>query len=89
MSSARLEYLAKLALLAALYYLTGKFGNSIAIPPGYATVIWPPSGLALGALLAHGRRMSVGVFLGSLLYIVTYILVDVAYTLVDPRVRLS
>jgi len=63
----RLEYLAKLALLAAIYYLTGKFGQSIAIPPGYATVIWPPSGIALGALLAHGRRMAPGVFIGSLL----------------------
>ena len=29
------------------------------------------------------------VFLGSLLYIVTYVLIDVAYTWVDPRVRLA
>jgi len=29
------------------------------------------------------------VFLGSLLYIVSYILIDVAYTWVDPRVRLA
>ncbi len=29
------------------------------------------------------------VFLGSLLYIATYILIDIAYTWVDPRVRLS
>jgi peptide/nickel transport system permease protein len=29
------------------------------------------------------------VFLGSLLYIVSYILIDVAYTWADPRVRLS
>jgi PAS domain S-box-containing protein len=63
----RLEYPAKLALLAAVYYLTAKFGQSIAIPPGYATMIWPPSGIALGALLAHGRRLAPGVFLGSLL----------------------
>jgi len=67
MRGGRLEYLAKIALLAAVYYLTGKFGNSIAIPPGFATVIWPPSGIALGALLAHGRRLAPGVFLGSLL----------------------
>jgi PAS domain S-box-containing protein len=65
--SARLEYLAKIALLALAYYLTGKFGNSIAVPPGYATVIWPPSGIALGALLAFGRRLTPGVFVGSLL----------------------
>lgn len=65
--TARLEYLAGLGFLAAAYYLTGKFGNSIAIPPGYATLVWPPSGIALGALLAFGRRMTPGVFLGSLL----------------------
>lgn len=29
------------------------------------------------------------VFLGSLLYIATYILIDIAYTFVDPRVRLG
>ena len=29
------------------------------------------------------------VFVGSLLYIATYILIDIAYTLVDPRVRLA
>jgi peptide/nickel transport system permease protein len=29
------------------------------------------------------------VFVGSLLYILSYILIDLAYTWVDPRVRLS
>ena len=29
------------------------------------------------------------VFIGSLLYIVTYVLIDIAYTWVDPRVRLN
>jgi peptide/nickel transport system permease protein len=29
------------------------------------------------------------VFLGSLLYIATYIVIDIAYTWADPRVRLS
>ena len=29
------------------------------------------------------------VFVGSLLYIATYVLIDVAYTWVDPRVRLE
>jgi peptide/nickel transport system permease protein len=29
------------------------------------------------------------VFVGSLLYIATYVLIDIAYTWVDPRVRLS
>ena len=29
------------------------------------------------------------VFVGSLLYIASYILIDIAYTWVDPRVRLA
>jgi peptide/nickel transport system permease protein len=29
------------------------------------------------------------VFLGSLLYIATYVLIDITYTWVDPRVRLA
>jgi peptide/nickel transport system permease protein len=29
------------------------------------------------------------VFLGSLLYIASYVLIDLAYTWADPRVRLS
>jgi peptide/nickel transport system permease protein len=29
------------------------------------------------------------VFLGSLLYIATYIVIDLAYTWADPRVRLA
>ncbi len=49
--------LAKVALLAALYFLTGKLGPSLALPPGYATIIWPPSGLVLGFLLMHGRQL--------------------------------
>ena len=50
-----------------LYFLAGKLGLSLAVPPGYATVIWPPSGIALGMLLAHGRGLAPGVFLGSFL----------------------
>ncbi len=59
--------LAKTALLAALYLLAGKLGLTLAVPPGYATVIWPPSGLVLGMLLLHGRGLWPGVFIGSLL----------------------
>ena len=59
--------LGKVALLAALYILTGKLGLLLAVPPGYATIIWPASGIALGMLLVHGWRLWPGVLLGSLL----------------------
>lgn len=57
----------KLLGLAALYMVTGKLGLLLSVPPGFATVIWPPSGLALGICLVHGRRLWPGIWLGSFL----------------------
>lgn len=58
-------------LLAMLYYLTGRLGLFLALPPGYATFIWPASGIALGMLVMHGRILWPGVFLGSFILNVT------------------
>ena len=49
------------------YYVGGKAGLLLAIPPGYATAVWPPSGLALVAALIYGYRVWPGVLLGSML----------------------
>ena len=37
----------------------------MAIPPGYATAVWPASGIALAALLLGGSRLWPGVWAGS------------------------
>ena len=66
-ASTMLPALKKMAILAALYIVTGKLGLLLALPPGYATIIWPPSGIALGALIVHGWRLWPGVLLGSFL----------------------
>lgn len=55
----------KIIAVAILYYLTGQLGLLLAVPPGYATVIWPASGIALGALLAFGGALWPGIFIGS------------------------
>ncbi len=52
-------------LLAAAYGGTGWLGLSWAIETGYATAIWPPSGIALAAILLFGNRVWPGIFLGS------------------------
>lgn len=57
----------KILILAILYIATGYVGLSLAIPPGYATMLWPPSGIALGMLLVYGAGIWPGVFLGSFL----------------------
>jgi PAS domain S-box-containing protein len=61
------NYFARLAILTLLYVLTGKLGLLLALPPGYATIIWPPSGIALGMLIVGGARLWPGVLAGSLL----------------------
>ncbi|MDP3341031.1 PAS domain S-box protein [Frigidibacter sp.] len=60
-------WLAGTVLLALAYALGGLSGTALAVPPGYATIIWPASGIALAALLLGGRRLWPGVFLGSFL----------------------
>lgn len=53
--------------IALAYLLTGRFGLLLAIPPGYSTLIWPPSGIALASVLIYGYRVWPGVLLGSVL----------------------
>ena len=70
------ELLAKLAAMAAAYYVVGRLGLLLAIPPGFATAVWPPSGIALA---------------GTLLFVLQgagYI-VDLALTVAQAERRLS
>jgi len=48
------DYLRKVLILAFGYSLAGTVGLLLAVPPGYATAVWPPSGIALMALLCWG-----------------------------------
>src|SRR5213592_1986932 len=56
-----------IAVTAAIYFVTGKLALFLAIPPGYATAVWPAAGLALGCLLLFGDRVWPGVVIGSFL----------------------
>ncbi|HEX2198779.1 MAG TPA: MASE1 domain-containing protein [Burkholderiales bacterium] len=57
--------LAQAGLLGAAYFVTAKLALAMAIPPGYASPIWPGSGLALAALLLGGSRLWPAIWLGS------------------------
>ncbi|GHA32745.1 hypothetical protein GCM10007989_31090 [Devosia pacifica] len=59
-------WLANLVMLV-LYTAFGVIGLELAVPPGYATVLWPASGAALAGLLVCGPRLLPGVMLGSFL----------------------
>jgi len=63
---ARFSYLASILALALLYILAAKLGLSLALAVKQITTVWPPSGLALAALVIYGYRMWPGVFLGAL-----------------------
>ena len=59
--------LGEIAAVALVYYLTGRLGRTAAPPPGVATVVWPPSGISLAALLILGNRIWPGIWLGAFL----------------------
>ncbi|HET8937670.1 MAG TPA: EAL domain-containing protein [Polyangiales bacterium] len=59
--------LTQTALLALAYFIAGRLGLLLAIPPGYATAIWPAAGIALAALLINGWGLWPGVAIGSTL----------------------
>jgi integral membrane sensor domain MASE1 len=54
-------------LLAAVYTAAGTLGLSLAFINPSATAIWPPSGIALAAVLIFGPIAWPGIFLGALL----------------------
>ena len=66
-----ISLLSKVLALAAIYYLAARLGLRMASVQINTSPVWPPTGIALAALLAFGLKLwpgvSLGVFLGSLL----------------------
>ena len=60
-----LNSLSQILGLATIYFVVSKLGLLLAIPPGYATAVWPASGIALGCLLIYGVHLWPGILLGS------------------------
>src|SRR5260370_10487570 len=58
-----LDYLS----LTVAYTLSGKLALLLAVPPGYASPIFPPAGIAVAAILIEGRATLPWIFLGSFL----------------------
>jgi PAS domain S-box-containing protein len=56
-----------MALLAALYFLTGYAGMEMHALHGLAALVWVPSGLSLAALVSRGVRLWPGVAVGAAL----------------------
>ena len=65
------KHVVELLLLVAAYFVAGKFGLQLAFAHPSATPIWPPTGLALAALLILGYRVWPAIFVGAFLVNVT------------------
>src|ERR671923_2700369 len=53
--------------LALVYFGSAKLGLALAFATPSVTAIWPPTGIALAALVLGGRRLWPGVALGAFL----------------------
>lgn len=58
---------ARAILLVAAYYVAGRCALHLAVPPAYATAVWPAAGIALAAVLWWGRAAVPSVWLGAFL----------------------
>ncbi len=54
-------------IAAVLYYLAARIGLLFAIPPGFASAIWPAAGIGLAIVLTRSNISLLGIFLGSFL----------------------
>src|SRR5438309_1675776 len=57
--------------LTLIYFLAGKLGLKLAFLHASASPVWPPAGVALGALLVLGYRTWPAIFVGAFLVNVT------------------
>ncbi len=61
----RLPYLALLMALTACYFLFARASLVLAFGHSNATPVWPPSGIALAAMLAYGYRIWPAILIGA------------------------
>ena len=63
------SYALQVALVAAVYFGGAKLGLNLAVGHGVITPVWPPTGIAIAALLLLGPRLwpavAIGAFLGN------------------------
>jgi signal transduction histidine kinase len=60
-------FVAATALVAALYYGTGRLGLELAYLNGAVAAVWPPAGFGLAVLFLYGPRVVPGIVIGDLL----------------------
>ncbi len=59
------RHLLEVLVLAGVYFAAGRLGLSLATVSGNVSPVWPPTGVALAALVLRGPSRVPGVFLGA------------------------
>ncbi|MDB2414996.1 CHASE domain-containing protein [Rickettsiales bacterium] len=59
------NYLSKLLLLAVLYFTCANLSLLLAIPPGFASPVWIPAGIAVAGIILGGYKYLPGILIGS------------------------
>jgi len=67
-SGAGLTTLTRVVILIALYFLGGLLGKQASFLSGSIALVWPPTGIALAAILLFGYRFWPGVAVGAVLF---------------------
>lgn len=60
-----IDFVVKLLLVFLAYFLTAKGGLALNNVAGFATLVWPPTGIALAALLVFGVRFWPAIFIAA------------------------
>ncbi len=61
-----LHWILRNSAIAVTYFLLGRVGLELALPPGYVSAIWPAAGLAFAVTMLWGpRQVWLGILLGS------------------------
>jgi integral membrane sensor domain MASE1 len=60
------RYLGTVAAVAVVYFGAAKFGLSLAFSTKQVTALWPPTGIAVAALLLGGYRVWPAIYLAAL-----------------------
>src|SRR5262245_13150652 len=65
------RYAIELLILAVIYFVTAKIGLALAVVNPSASTVWPPTGIALAALLIYGYRLWPAIFVAAFLANIT------------------
>src|SRR3989338_2948145 len=62
-----LIYFVKIIIIFTVYFIAAKFGLGISPVSGFATLVWPPTGIALAVLFIFGLELWPAIFFGAFL----------------------